>query len=122
MEWMIKEGPKLSERVRADVTTVLDGLKDEVENYAARGPINKNTAHSPEAATISGAIRTTSTPNMTVAAPLRIQPNAQDHTGIIAAVEARRQQLEAELAALAVIQESASAIDTTMRMPEVPID
>lgn len=119
---MINEAPKLSDRVRADVTNVLDGLRDGVESYAAGAEININTASSP-APTTSSATVITPMPAISTATPLQIHSTAHDATGTFAAaVEARRRQLEVELAALAVIQERASSGDAAMRLPEVPVD
>jgi len=110
--WMMNEGPKLSARVTADVTSVVNGLRDGAEHYAAGAPINVNissTRARPHAASIH-------------AIPLLTQPGSQDTTGILAAVEARRRQLESELAALTVIGRGAADGDVTIRMPEVPVD
>ncbi|KAG8851757.1 hypothetical protein FRB96_009122 [Tulasnella sp. 330] len=118
MQWVINEGPRLSNRVRTDVANVLDGLRDGVENYAAGAPISINTPSSP-ATTTSSATGTAPTTRMNIATPFQIQPYMPDNTGVLAAVETRRRQLEAELVALATIQEGASM---GARLPEVPVD
>ncbi|KAG8997373.1 hypothetical protein FRB95_006164 [Tulasnella sp. JGI-2019a] len=106
--WMMEEGPRLSARARGDLATVMEGLRAGMESYAAGAPINTNS--------------NTPIPHpMAAATPLQLQSNTQDATSIFAAVEARRRQLEAELATLTKIQGGA-AVGGVERMPEVVVD